>query len=84
VGESRALVGPGGFVAAAGASAPDQGVDVRAAALAGGLERLLSLAPAERVRLGEAGRLHVLAHYGLGTAVERWAAHLESAATYPR
>lgn len=86
VGEARAIVGldepggPGGFVAAADASAPGAGVAARAAALADCLERALALTPEERVRLGEAGRGHVLARYGLDAAVERWAAHLESLA----
>lgn len=80
VGEARAIAGPGGFVAAAGVSAPGAGVGVRAAALAACLERALALTPEERVRLGEAGREHVLERYGLDAAVERWAAHFESLA----
>jgi glycosyltransferase involved in cell wall biosynthesis len=84
VGEARALVGldepggPGGFVAAAGASAPGAGVQARAAALAACLEQALALTPEERTRLGAAGRAHVLARYGLDAAVERWAMHFES------
>lgn len=78
VGEARALVGPGGFVAAAGASTPETGVHVRAVALADCLEQALALAPGDRARLGAAGREHVLARYGLDAAVERWAAHFES------
>lgn len=77
VGEARALVGPGGFVAAAEASTPDAGLDARATALADCVARLLALSPEARARLGAAGREHVLARYGLDIAVERWAAHLE-------
>jgi glycosyltransferase involved in cell wall biosynthesis len=78
VGEARALVGPGGFVAAVGASTPGAGLDARAVALAACLEQALALSPGERARLGAAGREHVLARYGLDAAVERWAAHFES------
>ncbi len=84
VGEARAIVGldepggPGGFVAAAGASAPGAGVDARAMALADCLEQVLALTPEERTRLGEAGREHVLARYGLDAAVKRWTTHFES------
>jgi len=40
----------------------------------------LALSSAERVRLGEAGRRHVLARYGLDAAAERWATHFASLA----
>jgi len=72
------LDGLGGFVAPAGASAPDAGLGVRATALADCVARLLALLPEERAGRGAAGREHVLARYGLDTAVERWAAHFES------
>lgn len=54
------------------------GVEARAQALAECLMRLLALEPAQRARLGAAGREHVLARYGLDAAAERWAAHFES------
>ena len=56
------------------------GVEARGLALAECLTRLLELEPAERARLGAAGREHVLARYGLDAAVERWAAHFASLA----
>lgn len=56
------------------------GVEARGLALAECLTRLLELEPAERARLGAAGREHVLARYGLDDAVERWSAHFASLA----
>lgn len=78
VGAARALVGPGGFVAAAEASTPGAGLDARATALSDCVARLLALSPEARASLGATGREHVLARYGLDAAVERWAAHFES------
>lgn len=95
VGEARAIVGPGGMLPEEGPGAGSHngidgivpggaggiaGVEARAQALAECLMRLLALEPAERARMGAAGREHVLAHYGLDAAVERWAAHFESLA----
>lgn len=91
VGEARAIIGPGGMLpkdAGMAEETPDgpggpggiAGVEARTQALAECLLRLLALEPAERVRMGAAGREHVLARYGLDAAVERWAAHFESLA----
>jgi len=77
VGDARRMTGPGGFVAAAGASGPGAPETARAQALAECLERLLSLRPEERRALGAAGREHVLRHYGLDAAVGRWAGHFK-------
>jgi glycosyltransferase involved in cell wall biosynthesis len=81
VGDARRMAGPGGFVAPAGASGPGVGLERQAEALAECIGRLLALTPVERAMLGAAGREHVLARYGIGPAVERWAAHFESLVT---
>lgn len=80
VGAARAITGPGGVVAAAGACAPDTRAEVRAEALAECVTRLLTLSPAQRAELGAKGRAHVLEHYGLDAAVERWVTYLKSLA----
>lgn len=72
--------GPIGQDAGPGGAGGIAGVEARGLALAECLMRLLELGPAERARMGAAGREHVLARYGLDDAVERWAAHFESLA----
>ena len=79
-GDARAMCGPGGLVGPPALSGPGAREADRAAFLARALEQILVLRPAERMALGERGRAHVLARYGLDHAVERWAAHFESLA----
>lgn len=45
-----------------------------AEALARAMQRMMELSPAERRAMGERGREHVRAHYGLGRLVDRWEA----------
>ncbi|MDP2849252.1 MAG: glycosyltransferase [Humidesulfovibrio sp.] len=80
VGEARRVAGPGGVLAGAQASGPDASRETQAAALAQCLMQVLELSPHERMEMGALGRAHVLAHFGLDGAAERWAAHFESLA----
>lgn len=80
VGDARVMCGPGGLVAPAALSGPGVPEADRAGFLVRALGQLLSLSVSELRELGARGRAHVLANYGLGRAVERWAAHFESLA----
>lgn len=71
VGDAAAIVGPGGAVVPSSG-----GVEERASALAGEVERLVGLDSEERVRLGRQGRVHVSGRYSLEGAVGNWAEHL--------
>ncbi|MDO9084284.1 MAG: glycosyltransferase [Humidesulfovibrio sp.] len=77
-GDARVMCGPGGLVAPAALSGPGASEAERAGFLAGALDELLGLTPAQRAGMGALGRAHVLERYGLDRAVERWAAHFES------
>lgn len=78
VGEARRVAGPGGALAGLAASGPDAPLDVRAGALAECLTQVLGRAAGERAEMGALGRGHVLAHFGLDAAAERWARHFDS------
>lgn len=76
-GDARLMCGPGGLVAPEGLYGPETPEADRAGFLARALGQLLRLPASERAHLGLLGRGHVLAHYGLDRAVERWAEHFE-------
>lgn len=79
-GDARAMCGPGGLVAPAGLSESGARDEDRAGFLARALAGLFELPETERRGMGLLGRDHVLEHFGLARAVERWAAHFESLA----
>jgi glycosyltransferase involved in cell wall biosynthesis len=83
-GDARVMCGPGGLVAPAALSGPGASESDRAGFLVRALGELVALSAPERSALGALGRLHVLAHYGLDRAVERWAMHFESLCGSPK